>query len=62
MKRFAWFGVGIAAVTALVSSPAFAQTSATKAASQAAPFSGDIEPRAILRVMTAAADWQLAHP
>ena len=62
MKRFAWFGVGIAAVTALVSSPAFAQTSATKTASQAAPFSGDIEPRAILRVMTAAADWQLAHP
>ena len=62
MKRLAWFGVGIAAVTALVSSPAFAQTSATKAASQAAPFSGDIEPRAILRVMTAAADWQLAHP
>lgn len=62
MKRFAWFGVGIAAVTALVSSPAFAQASATQAASQAAPFSGDIEPRAILRVMTAAADWQLAHP
>lgn len=62
MKRLAWFSVGIAAVTALVSSPAFAQASVTQAASQAAPFSGDIEPRAILRVMTAAADWQLAHP
>jgi len=45
-----------------VSSPAFAQASVTQAASQAAPFSGDIEPRAILRVMTAAADWQLTHP
>jgi len=62
MKRLAWFSVGIAAVTALVSSPAFAQASVTQAASQAAPFSGDIEPRAILRVMTAAADWQLTHP
>ncbi len=26
------------------------------------PLSPDLEPRAVLRVMTAAADWQLAHP
>jgi rhamnogalacturonyl hydrolase YesR len=38
------------------------QAAAQGGATAAAALSPDIEPRAVLRVMTAAADWQLAHP
>lgn len=56
MRRFAWMPLALVLVLS-ATAPAFAQA---PAASQA--FSSDIEPRAILRVMTSAADWQLAHP
>jgi unsaturated rhamnogalacturonyl hydrolase len=53
----------VASVFVLVAATqASAQGGAARGATASAPFSADIEPRAILRVMTAAADWQLAHP
>ena len=62
MKRSVMLGVvGMAAMLA-VSAPAFGQAGAAPAAQPSAPFSGAVEQSAILRVMTAAADWQLAHP
>jgi rhamnogalacturonyl hydrolase YesR len=60
MTRLARLGVAGAALVLAVAGLASAQAGAGQAAS--APFSADVEPRAILRVMTAAADWQLAHP
>jgi unsaturated rhamnogalacturonyl hydrolase len=41
--------------------PALARAQAA-APPQSGAFAPDVEPRAILRVMSAAADWQLAHP
>ena len=52
-RRAAW----MMAAGLLAAGNAFAQ-----AAPAATALSPDVEPRAILRVMTAAADWQLAHP
>jgi unsaturated rhamnogalacturonyl hydrolase len=51
MKRLAC----LVGVLLLLATTAFAQGAA-------APAAGDFEPAAILRVMTRAADWQLAHP
>lgn len=39
-----------------------AATAGAQAPADAGTFSTDIEPQAVLRVMRAAADWQLAHP
>jgi unsaturated rhamnogalacturonyl hydrolase len=54
MKRRA---ASIAIAALLLATTGFAQVA--PAGSELAP---DLDPRAILRVMTAAADWQLAHP
>jgi unsaturated rhamnogalacturonyl hydrolase len=51
-------GILAAAMVLAVSASAFTQPGGVAPA----PFSGELEPRAILRVMTAAADWQLGHP
>jgi len=58
MRRCAWiaFGTLVAAWVAVVAAgPA-------RAPAQPGRVPADIEPRAVLSVMTAAADWQLAHP
>lgn len=59
MKRFAMLGCLLTGLVLAGAAPASAQAAALPAP---AAFSPDVEPRAILRVMTAAADWQLAHP
>ncbi len=62
MTRFARLAV-VGIVLALAGAGAvFAQGGTAQGPSAAPPFSADVEPRAILRVMAAAADWQLAHP
>ncbi len=58
MKPFAMLGPCVLAAGLVAANPAAAQT----AGKPAPPLSGDVEPQAILRVMSAAADWQLAHP
>jgi unsaturated rhamnogalacturonyl hydrolase len=62
MKRFVMLGMGLVAIVLIASASAFAQAGTPPAASAQPSFTGDLEPKAILRVMTAAADWQLAHP
>lgn len=62
MTRLARLGAGLVAVVLVGSSTAIAQTGGGPSAQAAAAFSGDLEPRAILRVMTASANWQLEHP
>jgi unsaturated rhamnogalacturonyl hydrolase len=62
MQRSVIRGI-VGAATALgVSVSAFAQAGRAVPAQPPAPFSAELEAQAILRVMTAAADWQLAHP
>jgi rhamnogalacturonyl hydrolase YesR len=62
MTRLATLGVVGAVLVLAVAGLASAQAGAGQAVTSSASFSADVEPRAILRVMTAAADWQLAHP
>jgi rhamnogalacturonyl hydrolase YesR len=62
MTRLARLGVVGSALVLAVAGSASAQAGAGQAATASPPFSADVETRAILRVMTAAADWQLAHP
>ncbi len=52
---------GVLAVGGLVAALA-AAAGQPAAPPQAHGWSGEVEPHAILRVMTAAADWQLGHP
>lgn len=58
MKRSWLLALSLLVVGMAVISPVQAQT--TPGAAPA--FAGDIEPRAILNVLSAAADWQLVHP
>lgn len=53
-----WMSFAAVAVTLFAAAPALAQ----QAPAAPAKLSADIQPDAVLRVMTAAADWQLAHP
>ncbi len=62
MTRLARLWVVASVFVLVAAAQASAQGGAARGAAASAPFSADIEPRAILRVMTAAADWQLAHP
>ena len=62
MTRLARLGVVGAVLVVAVAGLASAQAGVRQAATASRPFGAEIEPRAILRVMTAAADWQLAHP
>jgi rhamnogalacturonyl hydrolase YesR len=62
MKRFAMLGISTVVFVMVVSASASAQAGAPPPPQASAAFAADVEPRAILRVMTAAADWQLAHP
>jgi unsaturated rhamnogalacturonyl hydrolase len=59
MKRLATIGLAALVVSVTSVAPAFAQPFPAPAAPA---FAGTVEPKAILAVMTAAADWQLAHP
>jgi unsaturated rhamnogalacturonyl hydrolase len=60
MKRFAVAALGIVIVACLVIVPVLGRQEAASRPERA--ISPDVEPRAVLSVMTAAADWQLAHP
>ncbi len=62
MTRLARLGVVGAMLVLAVAGVASAQAGSGRPAAASAPFSADVEPREILRVMTAVADWQLAHP
>ncbi len=62
MKRCALLGISTVVFVLVVSASASAQAGAPPPPQASAAFAADVEPRAILRVMTAAADWQLAHP
>jgi unsaturated rhamnogalacturonyl hydrolase len=62
MIRFARHAVVGAVLVLAAAGAAYAQGGSAQAAPSSTAFSADVEPRAILRVMTAAADWQLAHP
>ena len=59
MNRLLMKGVIAVAVVLPISVPCRAQSGADQVPP---PFSAAVEPGAILRVMTAAADWQLSHP
>jgi unsaturated rhamnogalacturonyl hydrolase len=60
MNRSAMLVVGVLAAVVLGSHPAASPQQ--EPASSPVPFRADIEPRAVLKVMSAVADWQLAHP
>jgi unsaturated rhamnogalacturonyl hydrolase len=62
MTRVARLGVVGAALVLVGAGFGSAPAGAGQAAPASAPFSAEVERRAILRVLTAAADWQLAHP
>jgi unsaturated rhamnogalacturonyl hydrolase len=60
MKRFAVAALGIVIVACLMIVPVLGRQEAASPPERA--ISPDVEPGAVLSVMTAAADWQLAHP
>jgi unsaturated rhamnogalacturonyl hydrolase len=62
MTRLARLGVIAAVMVLAVAGSASAQAGVRQAVTSSTSFSVEVDPRAILRVMTAAADWQLAHP
>jgi unsaturated rhamnogalacturonyl hydrolase len=62
MTRLARLGVIAAVLVLAVAGSASAQAGVRQAVTPLTSSSAEVDPRAILRVMTAAADWQLAHP
>jgi unsaturated rhamnogalacturonyl hydrolase len=62
MTRRVRLGVIAAVLVGAVAGSASAQAGVPQAVTSPASFSAEVDTRAILRVMTAAADWQLAHP